>query len=105
MEQAGQSSGMRLMHGIPISQVNPTLKEASRDTGDPHWSSASSHGPRRGAGCDLAKEGGNLGEILAAGDWRSSAFKTYLASVEKDLAGDAILGLLGETSDSDHEED
>ena len=105
MEQAGQSSGMRLMHGIPISQVNPTLKEASRDTGDPHWSSASSHGPRRGAGCDLAKEGGNLGEILAAGDWRSSAFKTYLASVEKDLAGDAILGLLGETSDSDLEED
>jgi hypothetical protein len=49
-------------------------------------------------------DGGSIGEILAAGDWKSSAFKAYLKSVEDDLAGDAVLSLLGDQSDEEPEE-
>lgn len=90
-----------LMTGINSNQVNPLLKEAARAIGDPDWEGAGSHGPRRGAACDLAADGGNLAEILAAGDWKSAAFKTYLGSIQDDLAGDAILSLLADQSEEE----
>jgi hypothetical protein len=44
-----------------------------------------------------------LKDILRGGDWRSEAFRTYLESVREDLAGRAMIQLLGECSDSEDE--
>ena len=71
--------------------------------GDPHFAAAASHGFRRGAACDLAREGGTLADILATGDWRSAAFREYLRSIQDDTAGRAMAQLLGELTDSDAE--
>ena len=45
----------------------------SRCSGDPDASIAGYQGFRRGHAVDLAKNGGTLGEILLAGDWRRGA--------------------------------
>lgn len=92
-----------LMTGISPGQVNPLLKQAAKATGDPNWEDAESHGPRRGAACDLAPDGGNLADILAAGDWESAAFKAYLESIQDDLAGDATPSLLADQSEEECE--
>ncbi len=36
------------------------------------------HDLRRGHGQDLVESGATLAELLAAGEWRSNAFKAYL---------------------------
>ena len=93
-------SGQILMSDVKQSEVNNWLKRVAEIVGDPDFARAASHGFRRGAACDLARDGGSLGEILAGGDWRSAAFREYLRSVADDLAARAMVQLLGEVSDS-----
>ena len=89
---------------VEASSVNPLLKQVAREVGDKHWRRAGSHGPRRGAACDMARNPkSRLKDILRGGDWRSEAFRTYLESVREDLAGRAMIQLLGECSDSEDE--
>ncbi len=59
------------------------LKAAATAIGDPTADRPSAHGFRRGFACDLAMEGDSLRDILEAGDWRSAAFRAYLADVEQ----------------------
>jgi hypothetical protein len=51
----------------------------------------------------MARRGNTLAEIMSGGDWRSQAFREYLKSVQNDLAGRAMVQLLGACSDSDGE--
>ena len=91
------------MHGVPKSGFNRTLKKIMAILQDSLAAVAGSHGFRRGLARDMAMDGGTLKEILAAGDWRSAAFKAYIHSVREDLSAAAVMTLLGETSDSDAE--
>lgn len=101
--QSSGTLGLRFMSDVKKAWVNPSLKSASQKAGDPDWRLASSHGFRRGAACDLALAGKELRVILQAGDWRSAAFREYIRSVQNDLAARAMVGLMGNTSDSDGE--
>ena len=92
---------LKFMSGIPAGPLNSNLKRAARETGDPHWDLAESHGMRRGAACDLAMDGKSLAEILQAGDWKSAAFRAYLKAIQGELAGQAMAQLLGEASDEE----
>ena len=94
---------LTLMDGFEPALVNPLIRDAARRTGDPLAERASSHGFRRGMACDLALERGKLGEILAAGDWRTATFRVYLESISSEMHAQALLHVLGETSDSEHE--
>ena len=58
------------------------------------------HDFRRGHARDLQRQGANLFEILAAGEWRSPAFLTYLSTAE--LERDVVLQAhLDESSDEE----
>ena len=62
------------------------------------------HDFRRGHGRDLQASGANLATILAAGEWKSPAFLSYLDRVE--LENEAVAELhfeahLEESSDED----
>ena len=92
-----------LVDGLVDSMLNPLIRDACRELGDPLAEKASSHGFRRGMACDLALEKGKLGEILAAGDWRSATFRVDLDSISSATHAQALLHVPGETSDSDHE--
>ena len=99
---SGQAN-LTLLDGFEPSSLNPLIRDAARATGDPLADRASSHGFRRGMACDLALERGKLGEILAAGDWRSAAFRVYLESISSEMHAQALLHVLGETSDSEND--
>ena len=82
-------SGQILMSDVKQSEISNWLKKVAEVVGDPHFARAASHGFRRGAACDLARDGGSLADILAGGDWRSAVFREYLKSVSDDLAARA----------------
>ena len=94
-----------MLSELPLSLVNSSLKKVAEKVGDVHCARAASHGFRRGAACDMARLGRPLSEILIGGDWRSSAFRTYLESVQDDLNSRSIVQLLGDVSASDNEDD
>ena len=94
-----------LMSELPLHLVNRTLKIVAEKVGDVHFARAASHGFRRGAACDMARLGRPLSEILIGGDWRSSAFRTYLESVQDGLNSRSIVQLLGDVSESENEGD
>jgi hypothetical protein len=77
----GQIPDNTLLSELPLSLVNRSLKLVAEKVGDVHFARAASHGFRRGAACDMARLGRPLSEIIIGGDWRSSAFRTYLESV------------------------
>ena len=91
---------LTLMEGFSPAALNPTIKQAAKDTGDPHWEKATSHGFRRGMACDLALDKKDLGAILYGGDWKSAAFRAYIQSVSDQLHAQALLRVLGDASDS-----
>jgi len=92
-----------LQSEVAQNTVNTWLKRVAEKVGDPFFGRAASHGFRRGCACDMARRGNTLAEILSGGDWRSAAFREYLKSVQNDLAGRAMVQLLGACSDSDGE--
>ena len=59
------------------------------------------HDMRRGHGLDLVEEGGDLQEILSAGQWSSPAFLKYLDRSKVDR--DAVVEAHVLESDSDDE--
>ena len=67
--------------------------------GVPSANSYGTHGFRRGHAEDLRRGGARLGEILAAGDWKSSAFMLYLNRCG--LKRDAVLEAQGSISEFD----
>ena len=100
--QSGRVADMEILSNVPQGRLNQILKTVATRV-DPHSAKAASHGFRRGAACDMAREKRPLPEILLGGDWKSQAFRTYLESVEDDLNARSIIGLLGDASDSEDE--
>jgi hypothetical protein len=103
MSRRAGYSDVRLMAYIKQSIVNPKLKAVALAVGDPSYSVAGSHGMRRGYACELALYGARVQDILAAGDWRSDAFRAYLESIKEEVAARGLLQVVGEYSDSDEE--
>jgi len=78
-----------------------TLRSLLIDLGVPDATKHGSHGFRRGHAEDLHRGGARLQEILAAGDWKSAAFMTYLDRVglERDAVLEAQLSGLTDSED------
>jgi len=95
--------GIKFLSCIKKDWVNKSIKHVAGLSGDPEAAIAASHGFRRGAACDMALAGCELKVILGGGDWRSQAFRDYIRSVQNDLAGRALMQLMGDVSDSDDE--
>ena len=90
-----------LMQSVNQSRLNRLLKDVALAVGDPMGLSAATHGMRRGYACDLALAGASLQQILEDGDWRSEAFRAYIASVKDQLHNRALVGILGDNSDDE----
>jgi hypothetical protein len=76
--------------GRVFPRLNPTsfarvLRLHLSRAGFAHAAAATSHGFRRGTTQELLRRGGRLHEILASGDWKSSAFLAYLDRQEVDF--------------------
>ena len=81
------------------------MKDVALAVGDPMAMSAATHGPRRGYASDLALAGAPLSKILEDGDWRSEAFRVYLESIRDQLRDRALMGILGDPSDEEGDEE
>ena len=101
LAQATSSPQFLLMQSVNQSRLNRVLKDVALAIGDPMGLAAASHGMRRGYACDLAVAGASLKQILEDGDWRSEAFREYIASVKDQLHNRALVGILGDNSDDE----
>ena len=90
-----------LTQSVNQSRLNRSLKDVALAIGDPMGISAATHGMRRGYACDLASAGASLQKILEDGDWRSEAFRAYIASVKDQSHNRALVGILGDNSDDE----
>lgn len=72
------AAGDRLFEGITAASALATLRVILEDCGLPNARAYRTHDLRRGHALDLQVSGAPLYEILAAGEWRSPAFLSYL---------------------------
>ena len=93
------------MQSVNQSRMNRLLKDVAVAIGDPMGLSAAIHGMRRGYACDLALAVASLQKIPEDGDWRSEAFRAYIASIKDQLRNRALVGILGDHSDDEGEEE
>ena len=100
-----QSPEFKLMQYIDVGKLNRMMKEVALAVGDPRAMSAETHGPRRGYACDLALAGASLSKILEEGDWRSESFRVYLESIRDQLHNRALMGILGDNSEDEGEDE
>ena len=95
-----KDEGMPLFSAFKPCMVNKGLRKLLHDVGVQNPESYRSHDLRRGHARDMQDRGHTIGQILAAGQWKSAAFMTYLD--EDELAAEAVLEAhLNESSDED----
>ena len=68
----------RVFPGLNYTSFVRVLRAHLRALAVPDADTFATHGFRRGTAQQMLREGSNLGEILAAGDWRSPVFLQYL---------------------------
>ena len=100
--------GSRPFANITAGQALHTLRSMLLQAGIPNHNSFITHSLRRGHARDIHKNGGNLKEILEAGDWRSAAFMHYMDTqmLESDSVQEArglLSDVLHESSDDDED--
>lgn len=102
---AAQGSGSQPFVHIRSAQALLALRELLLELNVPDALCYGTHGFRRGHAEDLLQAGGRLGDILAAGDWRSAAFLDYLNKerLVRDRIAEAHAAVTASDSSSDEE--
>ena len=85
----GMQLGNRVFTSISARTAIDRLRERMRALQAVNWASFRLHDFRRGHAQDMLERGVGLAAILLAGDWRSSAFMSYLDTA--DLQARAVL--------------
>ena len=90
----GNAASGRVFPAMNYSSFIRVLRAHLRALAVPDSHTFTTHGFRRGTAQQMLREGSRLGEILAAGDWRSPAFIQYLekADVEEAAVLDMLVG-------------
>ena len=97
---SSQPAGFRPFEKISAAKALCRLRDILQVLKVPEFESYRTHDFRRGHARDMQADGASLGEILAAGQWRSPAFMSYMEYHE--LEHDAVVEAhLVESSDED----
>ena len=80
-------------------QFIATVRELAMEVGIEHANKVGTHAFRRGMAQDILDVGGSLAVLMRAGDWRSSAFLTYLRDSQPQEK--AVSQMVFELSDSE----
>jgi len=96
MREAAPGRGDGRLFNLDLRQALLTMRSVCSEVGAPHFSW---HCLRRGTAQDLAAAGTDLGQILTAGGWSSSAVLRYVSS--KDVDSRVLVDMHLEASDSE----
>lgn len=97
---ANLQAGDKVCRGLCAKRALGLLRKSLTDLGVDNAGQYRTHDLRRGHAQDLLQSGAPLAAILAAGEWRSPAFLSYVDQAKWE--GEAVLAAhLGESSDED----